>query len=358
MATYLKRKNGDGSTAILAQVRVRPFKPTARSFPDKAAAKAWAEPLEAELIERRTRRDDRTFTPKAAVRVDLSALTVGGLIVEFLADPETAALRYFDDLHRLCCWWSQAYGSRRVLAFDVLTIREARESLSKGRGPATVNRYLSAMRSCWNWGRASGLIPRDQLWPERVMLTEPKGRARFLSDAELASVLTKAREHSALMLAAITVSIATGLRQGELLRLDWSDVDFSAATLAVRVSKNDEPRTVHLPASAAENLRAVKGAKVRAIAGPVFTTDDGARLKKSTLEARWKLVRKWAGLENFHWHDLRHSCASYMAQAGANLLEIGAQLGHKSASVTLRYAHLVQGAALPSHAALDKKLRG
>ena len=69
-------------------------------------------------------------------------------------------------------------------------------------------------------------------------------------------------------------------------------------------------------------------------------------------------ARDSIGLKDMRWHDLRHSCASYMAQSGANLLEIGAQLGHKSPSVTMRYSHLVQGKALPSHAAIDKKLRG
>ena len=104
-------------------------------------------------------------------------------------------------------------------------------------------------------------------------------------------------------------------------------------------------------------MRALQNAKVRAI-GPIFITDNGERLKKSTLEARWKRLRDGMKLKNMRWHDLRHSCASVMAAHGATLLEIGAQLGHRSPAVTMRYAHLTQGKALPSHAALDKKLRG
>lgn len=160
------------------------------------------------------------------------------------------------------------------------------------------------------------------------------------------------------MFAGVVVSVATGLRLGELIRLDWSDIDLARQVLKVRVTKTDRPRTVHLTASACAALKALQGEKVRAIAGPVFTMNDGTRLHKSTLQARWKNVRAAAGLQDFHWHDLRHSCASFLAQQGANLFEIGSVLGHRSPSMTQRYSHLVQGAPLAAHAALDQKLRG
>jgi integrase len=347
--TITKRPNSDGTTGYLAQVRIAGFKPTFQTFPTRKAAAAWAEEIEAMLRGERKR---------GSARADLSSLTLGALLLEFLADAETARLKSFDDLHRLCCWWIQAYGTVRVVEFSVLQVRKGRDTLSKAdRGPATTNRYLSALRSGWNWARSAGLVPTNQLFPSRVMLTEPRGRTRFLSDDELARLLTAAREASELMYAAVVVSIATGLRQGEMLRLDWSDVDLTGQTLRIRESKNDEPRTVHLPESACAALSELKHAKLRAI-GPVFILLDGVRLKKSTLEARWKLTRDAAQLSNFHWHDLRHSCASILAQNGANLMQIGAQLGHRSPSVTQRYSHLVQGAPIPAHSALDTKLRG
>lgn len=348
MPTILRRKNGDGSTAYLAQVRVAGFKATAKTFTTRKAASTWADKMEAML------RDERE---RGSVRPDLANLTLGNLLLEFLSDPETTRLKTFDDSHRLCSWWIQKYGTERAVEFGVLQVRKARDELSKGRGPATVNRYLSALRSAWNWARAAGILPNDQLFPSRVLLTEPRGRTRYLKDDELAALLAKANEHSKLMYAAILVSLATGVRQGELLRLDWADVDFAHQTLRVRESKNDEPRTVHLPQIAVDALRGLQSAKVRAI-GPVFIIESGGRLKKSTLEGRWQTIRDSVPLTDMHWHDLRHSCASFMAQNGATLLEIGSQLGHKSPSVTMRYAHLVQGAALPAHAKLDKKLRG
>jgi integrase len=216
------------------------------------------------------------------------------------------------------------------------------------------------MRSAWNWARVSGLVPSDRRWPERLLLTEPRGRVRFLSDDELAAVLEAAAKHSVVMHASIMVSIATGLRQGELLRLDWRDIDLAKQTLRIRIAKNDEPRQVHLPQSACEALKALQGGdKVRAAFGPVFIAK-GARLKKSTLEARWATVREAAGLKDadLRWHDLRHTCASIMAQNGATLVQIAEVLGHKSLSMSMRYSHLTQGSAVPAHAALDAKLTG
>ena len=279
MPTISKRETRTAQTAYLAQVRVAGLGPVAKTFSDPKAALAWRAGT--------SRRCCASSVSAAPCRADVATLTVGALVLEFLADPETTRLRYFDDLHRLCAWWIQHYGTVRAVEFGVLQIRGGREALRNCRGPATVNRYLSALRSAWNWARWAGLLPNDRLFPSRVMLSEPKGRTRFLSDDELAALLAAARERSPLMYAAIVTSIATGVRQGELLRLDWSDIDFARQTLRIRESKNDEARAIHLPPSASEALRGLQSAKVRAI-GAVFITDNGLRVRKSTLEARWK----------------------------------------------------------------------
>ena len=90
----------------------------------------------------------------------------------------------------------------------------------------------------------------------------------------------------------------------------------------------------------------------------VFTGPRGARLTKPQLETGWRRVRTLAGISDFRWHDLRHTAASFLAQSGASLLEIGAVLGHRSPSVTARYAHMVQGAPVTGHDKVDAKLRG
>ena len=130
----------------------------------------------------------------------------------------------YERTERLCAWWVNEHGSTRVSDIGVLKLLAARDKL-KGSGDyiraaATVNRCLSAFRSAWNWGRTAGLIQQERGWPTRLLLTEPRGRTRYLSDDELKNLLDEAAEHSVVMRAAIVVAIATGLRQGELLRLE------------------------------------------------------------------------------------------------------------------------------------------
>jgi len=329
-------------------VRVAGFDSVSKTFPTKAAAAEWAEATEIMLRAQKQH--------GAAVRRDVATLTVGELLLEYLADPETVKHRTYDLTEQVATWWIQELGTTKAIDLGVLALRAARDKLSRGgRAPGTVNRYLIVLRSAWNWARAAGLIPTERRWPERLMLSEPRGRTRFLSDTELAALLTAARAHSAQMYAAIVVSLATGMRAGELRRLDWSDLDLTRQLARIHVTKTDQPRQVHLTASACAALKALHGDNVRAITGPVFTAK-GARVKSSTLEARWRVIRTAAGLADFHWHDLRHTTASILAQQGSTLLQIAEVLGHRSFASTQRYSHLVQGAALPAHAALDAKL--
>lgn len=346
MATIQKRKNGDGSISYLAQVRIKPYRATAKAFRAKTDAQRWAERLEREL---------RAQRRQGTVRTDVTSLSVAGLVSEYLADPETKSLRSYQTSSDRLAWWVNHYGSTRVLDLNVLLLRAARERLRHGRGPATCNRVLSHLRSAWNWGRASGLIPQDLLWPSRLMLTEPKGRTRYLSDDELATLL-EAASADPTMHAALLVSLATGVRQGELLRLTWADIDLEKRRIRILRAKNNELRSGYLPEVAAKSVARIKRSRV--VGSVVFTDELGQPLTKTTLHWRWLKVRDAAGLKDFRWHDLRHTCASLLAQNGANLLEIGSVLGHRSPAVTRRYAHLVEGAPVTGHTELDRKLRG
>jgi integrase len=341
-----ERKNSDGSTSYLGVVRIRPFKPASKAFPTRLEARRWADDLARDLVRQRERGELRT---------DITSLTVSGLVESFLADPETQQLKYYHDLEALLGWWANHAGAEKLLGFGVLKLREAREQLRNGRQAGTVNRYLSALRSCWNWGRAAGLVPQEKAWPTRLLLTEPRERVRFLSDPELAAVLTEAEKHSPWMHAAVMVSLATGVRQGEMLRLTWNDIDLAKKTLTVLVSKNTRRRLVHIPDPA---VAALKVLRREGVVGPkhLFLNDQGGPADKFFLAFRWRKVRKAAGLVDFKWHDLRHSCASFLAQAGASLPEIGHVLGHASAAVTHRYAHLVAGRPVTGSAALAEKL--
>lgn len=331
----------------MATVRVRPYKSTSRQFATRAEAREWGDRHEADLKKRRQR--SRAPIPS------LPRLTLGQLITEYLADPDTQSLRTYDGVQRIMEWWANHYGGERVISFGPMALREARARLMPGRQPATVNRYLSMLRACWKFGINTELVPRDCQWPTRLMLKEPPGRTRFLSDDELERLLKAADEYSPLMAAAVRISVGCGVRRSELLRIRWADVDLRSKTLRVLLSKNDEARTVHIPDSIAASIVSLRAVPV--LGTTVLCDERGQPVDRFWLEYHWRELRARACLVDFRWHDLRHSCASLLAQNRANLLEIGTVLGHKSTTATRRYAHLVQGAPVTGHEALDKKLR-
>lgn len=349
MPTYRKRRSRSGTVSVLAQVRVRPFKAVNKTFSRLVDARRWAESLHAELIKQRDvhGQDDSATTSR----------TIAALIAEYLRDPATCSLRSFIDRRDRLAWWVNFFGSLKVIELTVRRLREARARLIPGREPATVNRYLASMRACWNWGRANGLVPRDAFWPPRLSLAEPPGRVRFLAEHELSAVLASLDNFSPAFRAAVIVSLATGLRQGELLNLRWGDLDIRSNRLLVREAKNGEARAVFLPGAAVDAIEVLAPPGARDDGAPVFVENE-APLDVNALTVRWRKLRSACGLQDFRWHDLRHSCASYLAQNGATLLEIGSVLGHKSPSITKRYAHLVQGAPVTGHDGLNQRLRG
>ncbi len=346
MASIQKRRNKGGSISFVAWVRVKPFKPVARAFKTRAEAVAWADEHARELREHRSRSD---------VDPDLTRLTLAQLAREYLDDPEIQALGDYATIAQRLGWWVAHYGNVRVLRLGAITLRKARDKLRVGRKPGTVNRYLSILRACWNWGRATELIPLKLVWPPRLMLKEPPGIVRYLSDEELHTLLTAAREHSLVIYVAILFSIATGVRMSELRRFRWSDIEFERQHVRILLTKNNESRGGYLPTSVIPALQELKRATVVGL--HVLITADGYPVSKDWIEYRWKLIRAHANLKNFRWHDLRHSCASLLAQNGSNLLEIGSVLGHKSPASTKRYAHLVDTAPVTGHPKLDEKLR-
>lgn len=334
-------RNADGSKSYGAHVRIKPFKPTWRSFPSKQEVINWRSELTAELRKQKT---------TGASRPDITRLTLAALNGAYLADPETTRLGDFKDRQRHLNWWTLHYGTVKALEFGVTQIQEGRNALFTRRKPATVDRYLASQRRAWNWARMSNP------WPTDIMLTEPDARVRYLSDDELIAVQNAAKAHSPLMFAALTVALATGARSGEMLRLTWGDVDVARSTVRLLKTKNGTPRSVHLPSVAIEALTTIRPA-TNTPKQYVFVDGDGEWMSGQRIDRQWRKIRSAANLVDFRWHDLRHSCASFLAQSGATLVEIGSVLGHKSAQTTLKYVHLVAGKAVTGHAALDAKLR-
>ena len=137
----------------------------------------------------------------------------------------------------------------------------------------------------------------------------------------------------------VLLALNTGLRRGELFSLKWSDVDLDAKMLTVVATsaKSGQTRRIPLNEEALTVLTTWRNRQGNA-EGLVFPGADGARLTNITKS--WGGVVKFAKLSGFNFHDLRHTFASRLVQAGVDLNTVRTLLGHSEIATTLVYAHL------------------
>jgi integrase len=184
----------------------------------------------------------------------------------------------------------------------------------------------------WEWLDASPMVKVGKK-------TEPRGRVRYLSDDERERLLAACKESTNEdLFLAVLLALTTGGRQAETMGATWKQIDLQRATLQLEETKNGSRRALHLTAPVLELLR--ERAKVRRIDTDLLFPSRVNPRKPVDLRQPWEQALKRAGIEDFHWHDLRHTFASYAAMNGASLPELAALLGHKTLAMVQRYAHL------------------
>jgi integrase len=232
--------------------------------------------------------------------------------------------------------------ARRYVGLDRATGQPVHKDLGL-RKPATLNRYKSSLSAVFTWGKRQHrrLLPRGWVNPCREIagLPEKNARTRFLSPDERERLLAVARlsECTRLYLF-VLMALTTGARRGELLGLRYADLDLEQATATLHTSKNGRPRVLPLTAAVVAEIRRL-GRPVSPAA--LLFAGRHRTDRPMAFDTAWHTALQQARIENFRVHDLRHSAASYCAQAGASLLEIADLLGHQSLDVTRRYSHLV-----------------
>lgn len=211
----------------------------------------------------------------------------------------------------------------------------------KALSNATLNRYSSAIAAPITWAIMRRIAPKGFDHPARRIeyRYESATKTRFLSDDERDRLLAacKASRWPRLYLL-VLMALTTGARRGALVGLRWRDVDTGLRVVHVGRSKNGDPQVLPLVPAVVEELERFRGA-ADALVFPSRLTST----KPMAFEARWREALKTADIRNYRFHDNRHSCASYLAQHGATLLEIADLLGHRQISMTRRYSHLAAG---------------
>ncbi len=136
----------------------------------------------------------------------------------------------------------------------------------------------------------------------------------------------------------VRFALHTGMRVGEILALTWRGVDLFRNTATVFRSKNGTRRTIPLNQTVRALLK-VK-AKVRALnSEQVFQSQAQTPLEANNIRRAFRRAVRQAEIEDLHFHDLRHTFATRLIQAGVDLYKVQRLLGHQSPVMTQRYAH-------------------
>ena len=171
-------------------------------------------------------------------------------------------------------------------------------------------------------------------------LPEPRGRVRFLDDKERERLLDACQNIRGAdnLYLLVVLALSTGARHGELINLRWRDVDLTRKVIVLHDTKNKERRVLPLAHHALELIKAHHEA--RDVATDLLFPAPRKPNEPWASRSAWQAAVTKAGLEDFRFHDLRHSAASYLAMNGASLAEIAEVLGHKTLAMVKRYAHL------------------
>ncbi len=339
MATIRKRQTLKGHVRYQAQVRKSGHPHKSATFKRKSDAIEWAAGVETLIIHAK-------YFPKRKLRPHTVHDTIERYLREVMPEKRESTR---ESQQLLLSWWDRDIGQRNLNDVTPALLSERRQKFlatpgrnGGQRSPAIANRYMATLSHVftvaireWEW--------TDENPCQRIKkLREPRGRTRHLSKEERMRLLRACKENgNRCLYAIVVVALMTGMRRGEILSLCWRDVDFKNARVVVRESKNGETRTIPLVGSGYElicDLRKLPKDK----SDLVFPVPPGQAFSRHRLDIRraWDKATRAAGIEDFRFHDLRHTFASDLAEKGANLTTISALLGHKTLQMVKRYTHL------------------
>jgi integrase len=342
-----------GRVSYRVQVRLRGHPSQSGTFRNRRDAERWASSLESGIREGR-------YFPNAVARRTTFAALAERYARSILADARPE--RRSNAGHHLT-WWLDRLGTLSLAEITADHIAQGRDALAsqtyvraKGedgatvptayrRSGATVNRYLATLSHMFMTAmREWRLIDRNPV-AEVSKKKEARGRARFLRDEERDALLVACAQSAwPALYTLVLLAISTGARRGELIHLQWTDISLNPPSpgALIRRTKNGDSRRLPLVGKALESLKALQTANGGARSF-VFAHPSGMDKPYIAFDAHWYAALARARVDDFRFHDLRHTCASYLAAQGSSLLEIADVLGHRTMAMVKRYSHLAEG---------------
>lgn len=246
-------------------------------------------------------------------------------------------------------WFKEEIGHVSLTHFREEVVAKCRDKLAntpdkngRSRSPATVNRYLCTLSSVVNLAVREWRLLTASPFKNVSKLKEPRGRTRFLSKNDRTRLLQECKESPCLHLYPITLlAFFTGMRRGEILGLQWKDIDLEQKRLTLRRTKNGDRRILPLIGPILKMLQSLETVRKTNKSDDDFLFPGRNGKGPINFRKSWNIALAKAGITDFHFHDTRHDFISVMAELGYPLHVISMIVGHRSHSITAtRYSHL------------------
>ncbi len=310
----IRRRNGK----YQVQIRVGSYS-RSQSFRKLNDAKSWAR-KEEELAEQRRYLGSK-YEP----------CNLAEILVRYLRDVTPHKRSCDTERIVLQTLLKEAWVNEPLLQLNAAAIAEYRDKRLATVKPATLKRQLNIVKhACataereWDWLSPLSLLQRVRLPKNTEHVVE-----RITANEEHALIEAAQRCRTKNLCHLITLAIETAMRRGELLALEWGDIDLERRELLVRQSKNGMPRTIPLSTRAHSTLANMENGCCE----PVFP------LSANAVRLAFERVRTRAGLNDVRFHDLRHEAISRLFDRGLTTPQVALLSGHKTVSQLFRYAH-------------------
>ncbi len=207
----------------------------------------------------------------------------------------------------------------------------------KGAKPATINRELAMLSKAFTLAIEDWEWINDKPFSKIAYEKENNGRDRWLTEDEEKRLLDNCPEW---LREIVVFALNTGLRQGELLSLEWKRVNLFRKTILIQITKNGRPKTVPLNQIAMDVILRKSKSKVRKLKNDfVFVSIHGTKIDRFSLRRAFNKAVRQAEIENLKYHDLRHCFCTKLAQRGVDIYKIAKLAGHEDIRMTQRYSH-------------------
>ncbi len=222
------------------------------------------------------------------------------------------------------------FGGKYLHEMLPLDIEEYKKSRIGKVSPRTVNIELSCLRAMFNKAISWSKAVQNPVKHVK-MLSEKNRRLRYLQEDEMERLIANCPDY---LRPIVMMALNTGMRKGEILNLKWEDVEMGTRIIYVVNTKTDEKREIPVNTilhAMLIDLRTKNDTYV-------FPNDAGEPYVD--IRKGFRTAIEKSGIENFRFHDLRHTFASQLVMKGVDLRTVQELLGHKSIEMTIRYAHL------------------